>query len=61
MNLGSIENLCTHGTVSQYFGLTPNSPWVPVLCADYTGLLNSLDNLTDSSYISNHVKNILIA
>ncbi|XP_056019725.1 uncharacterized protein LOC125668687 isoform X2 [Ostrea edulis] len=58
MNIGSIENLCKHRTVQQYFGLPADSPWIPVLCADYIGLLSSLDNLTDSSYISNQLMEI---
>lgn len=55
MNVGSIENYCKHGTISQYFELAPDSPWVPLLCANYGGLLSSLDNLTDSTHISNQV------
>lgn len=55
MNVGSIENYCKHRTISQYFELAPDSPWVPLLCANYGGLLSSLDNLTDSTRISNQV------
>ncbi|XP_061191991.1 uncharacterized protein LOC133200204 [Saccostrea echinata] len=58
MNVGSIENHCTHGTIGPYFGLTPDSPWIPILCADYDQLLNSLDNLTDSSSISKQLMDI---
>ena len=55
MNVGSIENLCKHGLLDQYFGLSADSPWMDILCADYSGLLQSLDNLTDSTAISKQV------
>ncbi|XP_078319098.1 uncharacterized protein LOC111121791 isoform X3 [Crassostrea virginica] len=58
MNVGSIENLCKHGLIDQYFGLSADSPWMDILCADYSGLLQSLDNLTDSTAISKQLMEI---